>query len=226
MCGRMTLTNSDLAGVAALLDAKFEPADASRFGARYNVAPTDLHWVLVAGDKPGERCIVPAVWGLPSPKAGYVINVRGESVARGAFRSRQHALALADGFLEWRREGKHRQPIWYRGQGPLLLMASVVAPLGDASSKAPIGFSVITVAANDDVAPVHDRMPALISAPQIDEWLAGAGVELLRPSPTGTLSATPVSERVNRVRNDDPECLVAAQTSAGARRQLSLFGAQ
>ena len=33
-------------------------------------------------------------------------------------------------------------------------------------------------------------------------------MDLIAPAPEGALVATPVSKHVNKVKNDDPECLV------------------
>jgi putative SOS response-associated peptidase YedK len=201
----MGLTRRNLQEIADELEASFDADDAARFRTRYNVAPTDQHWLLVA-DAAGQRRIVPAVWGLPSAKRP-VINVRGESVRRGAFRSRSRGLAIADGFFEWLRQGRARRPFWYhRPDDRLLLLATVGEPLAG-SARAATAFAVITVPANPDTAPVHERMPAIIAREHVDEWLRAPAPALLTPPPAGTLVATEVSSRVNRVENDDAACL-------------------
>src|SRR5438067_857666 len=132
MCGRATITRIELEEIAAELDADLDAADAERYRPRYNLGPTDLSWLLVLTD--GRRRIVPAVWGLPGGKKP-IINVRGESIARGAFRHHQHALFIADGFYEW--HAASRQPHWLRpADGGLLLLAALDAPLAAASSRA------------------------------------------------------------------------------------------
>jgi putative SOS response-associated peptidase YedK len=218
MCGRATITRIELEEIANELGADLDAADAGRYRPRYNLAPTDLSWLLVLTE--GKRRIVPAVWGLPGNKKP-IINVRGESIARGAFRHHPHALFIADGFYEWHPASK--QPHWLRrADGKLLLLAAIDAPLAAASSRAALATSVITVAAGPDVAPLHDREPALIAPERADEWLRGGGSELLQPAPAGTLTATPVSARVNRVANDDPMCILPVPAAA---RQRSLFDA-
>ena len=60
------------------------------------------------------------------------------------------------------------------------------------------------------VRPVHDRMPALLRAADLDVWLGAPAtadaVALIGPDRVA-LVATPVSRRVNSVANDDPACL-------------------
>ena len=216
MCGRATITRIELEEIAADLGADFDAADGARYRPRYNLAPTDLCWLLVSTD--GRRRIVPAVWGLPGGKRP-VINVRGESMARGAFRHHAHALFITDGFYEWHPGSKQPYRLHAAGGG-LLLLAAIDAPLAAASSRAALAASVITVEAGPDVAPLHDREPAVITREHADEWLSGGGLELLQPAPPGTFLSTPVSKRVNRVANDDPMCILPAPASP---RQRSLF---
>jgi putative SOS response-associated peptidase YedK len=218
----MTLTRRELDSIADELDAELDAGEAARYRQRFNVAPTDLHWLLIA-DQDKRRRIVPAIWGL-SGKQRPLINVRAESIQRGAFRHHRHGLAIADGFYEWRGGKGARQPLWYhRPASGLLLLATVDAPLGG-SAKAAIAFSVVTVAANEDTAPVHDRMPAIIAPSAVDEWLGQPALELLTPPPPGTLVATEVSSRVNYVEHDDAACLEPApQERSQPPQQLSLL---
>jgi putative SOS response-associated peptidase YedK len=72
-------------------------------------------------------------------------------------------------------------------------------------------------------------MPALLTAEQVDLWLGASSpatlVSLLQPAPADALCATPVSSRVNSVRNDDPACLAAPEPepSAPLPHQLRLL---
>jgi len=72
--------------------------------------------------------------------------------------------------------------------------------------------AVITVPANVDVAPVHDRMPAILPRASYAAWLAQdtpapAALGLLHSLPDGLLRARPVSSHVNHTGHDDPLCL-------------------
>jgi putative SOS response-associated peptidase YedK len=196
MCGRMTLTPDDFAEVAAALGAVADPALAASYRPRFNLPPTDPHMIVVAGKR-----LVPARWMYGPAKQ---INARAETVARngltkGALASRR-CLVPADGFYEWLGAKGRRQPIWFHAPpGQLLTFAGIFDLDGN--------FAVITTAANDEVAPVHDRMPAILLGAERDAWLAGPDTQLLRPAPGGALERTPVSQRVNSVANDDRACL-------------------
>jgi putative SOS response-associated peptidase YedK len=70
-------------------------------------------------------------------------------------------------------------------------------------------FTIITVPANDLVAAIHDRMPAIRHREDYDRWL---GIEpdprdALRPFPSELLRMWPISTRVNSTLNDDEHLL-------------------
>jgi putative SOS response-associated peptidase YedK len=227
MCGRVTLTRDDIAEIADDLEAQISAADAARYRRRYNVAPSDRHWIVQCDSD--RRILLPAVWGyLASGRP--LINVRGEQVASGAgfkeaFRSRR-CVVVTDGFFEWTAD---RSPFWYhRGDAGLVLLGG----LYQSSAGAPTGhvhprFTILTTRPNRLVAQVHDRMPVVLSEADVADWLNAPptrAAELIAPAEEHTLVATPVSRRVNSVKHDDPECLAPFSGSAAAENpQRNLF---
>lgn len=216
----MTLTRQDVDLLADELDAVVDPGDASLYRPRYNIAPTDTHFVLVAEP---QRTLRPAVWGFTSPdKSAPVINARAETITqRPLFRwalNKARCIVPGDGFFEWTGPAERRQPIWFHSpSGGLLLMAGLCAPGRDGQPA----FVVLTTDANALVRQAHDRMPVILDADQAKKWLAGPSVELLAPAADQVLVGTPVSSRVNSVRNDDPSCLGPADQPP--EPQLPLF---
>ncbi len=109
MCGRFTLTRRKLEELAASLDAEVLPDDAPLYRPRYNIAPTDPHWILRT--KREERQLISAKWGLvnswqtDAKGAFKQINARSESApSRPAFRDayvHRRCAVPADGFFEW-----------------------------------------------------------------------------------------------------------------------------
>lgn len=74
-------------------------------------------------------------------------------------------------------------------------------------------FTVLTTEANELVKDVHDRMPVILEPEAWAPWLSQkvnqpASVRpFLKPYSADQMKAYPVSDRVNRVANDDPKCI-------------------
>jgi putative SOS response-associated peptidase YedK len=74
--------------------------------------------------------------------------------------------------------------------------------------------SILTTTPNALLADVHNRMPAILSPENYDLWLdpglerVNAVTELLSPFDARLMKRYPVSNRVNFVKNDDPDCAV------------------
>lgn len=222
MCARTTLTRKDLREIAEDLAAELSEEDARLYRPRYNAAPSETLWLLRAGAD--RRIIAPAVWGyLASGRP--LINVRGEKIGLGAsfreaFASRRCGV-ICDGFFEWNRR---HQPTWFhRADGGLLILGGLYQR-PPAASELP-RFTILTTRPNPLVAAVHDRMPLVVPTERIDDWLhdeAARVIDLFAPAPEAALIATPVSTRVNSVRNDDPACLVPVEPGT-QDRQRELF---
>src|SRR3954453_7557146 len=229
MCGRATLTNDDFEGIAAELDAEYSADDAQLYRPRYNIAPSDVHWIVESGAD--RRVLRPAVWGYRASGGRPLINVRGEQVGSGrgfrdAFQGRR-CLVVTDGFFEW---DAAKAPFWFhRADKKLVLLAGLFQPPGsDATPSGPPRprFTILTTLPNRLVARVHDRMPVIIPPAAIDEWLTATPAEAAAPTwsaPDDSLVATPVSKRVGSVKNADPAVLAPPDPAAVKPTQGSLF---
>lgn len=200
---------------------------------RFNVAPSSEVWVVhdVHSDSPPHgrsavapiRVLEPMRWGLvPSwatdPAIGNrLINARAETAAtkpsfRAAFR-RRRCLLPVDGFYEWAPvPGQRAKQPWYftaADAGPLALGGLWEHHHGDV----PPTCTILTTAADDIVAPVHHRMPVVLSPASWDAWLdpdlddrdAVEGL-LAGTGPTG-LTARRVGTAVGNPRNDGPSLI-------------------
>lgn len=226
MCNRFTLTLADRDLLAKQLGVPVESIPEEDYRPRYNVAPTDWHWILRMRRE--DRELLPARWGLINSWAkdrrigARQLNARAETIAtKSAFRDafeRRRCAVPADGFFEWTGPRHARQPLWYhRPDGDLLLFAGLYEswrpPDAPADQQWERTFTIVTTEANGLIAPIHDRMPAILPDDLVDDWLfgedrdTGALLTLLRRAPDSLLEATYVSPRVNSVRNDDPACL-------------------
>ena len=200
-----------------------ESFDEQEYRPRYNVAPTQRHWVMRMDRE--DRALLPARWGLvnswatDSKRAFRQINARAETVDqraayRAAFASRR-CVVPADGFFEWSGPKNNRMPQWFhRPDGGLLLFAGLYEAWCPKPDAPEVTFSIITTEANAVVGEVHDRMPVILDDAVVDDWLHPGEMAvderkaLLIPAPDALLARTTVSPRVNSVKNDDVSCLV------------------
>jgi putative SOS response-associated peptidase YedK len=229
MCGRYTL-KTGAEELTSFLQATLA-VDASGLGhsPRFNVAPTQSAPVVLNRAPP-----LPANlrWGLvpswaESPAVGSrLINARAETLATSpAFRAalrRRRCLVLADGFFEWRRAGRVREPIYLSlADGRPFALAGLWEYWRDSEGQGLSTFTIVTVAANAFVAPIHNRMPAILPPADWPQWLEPAEVApdvvapLCRPAPADWLRAWPVSPLVNSPRQDGPGCVEALPTLFG-----------
>jgi len=225
MCGRFTLTYRDMERFAVEFGVALTDTDRKCYRPRYNIAPTDEHW-LVRG-RLEERELLSGRWGLvnewssDAKRAARQINARAETVDRShafraAFKTRR-CVVPADGYFEWMGPKNARQPFWFhREDGGLLFLAGLYECWFTEPEAPQTTFTILTTDANRVVEPVHDRMPVLLDAGSVDEWIFTPETHrarlhaLLTPAPDDAVVATPVNPRVNSVRYDDPECLAVA----------------
>ncbi len=222
MCGRFTLSRQDRVSLARELGVPLGQLPEDSYRPRYNIAPTNKHWIMRMEYE--DRELLRARWGLinngaKDAKIGYrQINARAETLDkrpafRGAFKKRR-CVVPADGFFEWTGPKSARQPIWFhRPDGSLLLFAGLYESWQREPGEWEPTFTIITADANATIEPIHNRVPVILPDDVIDEWLhprqddLAALSGLLVPARDNVLVGTPVSPRVNSVKNDDPACL-------------------
>ena len=209
MCGRFAFY-SPAEATAALFGVEAAP----EVQPRYNIAPTQYVAAIRQGDD-RERELVMLRWGLvpfwaKDPTIGNrMINARAETVAekpsyRAAYRHRR-CLVLADGFYEWQRVDDTKTPHYISlASGEPFALAGLWENWKDRESDATLQTTtLITMAANDFMTPLHHRMPMILQADTADEWLAGSNDLLDGISErTPRLRAWPVDRRVNNARNE------------------------
>ena len=218
MCGRIVRTSP-----AEVLAAEFgaQPPVSVDLRPRYNLCPgEDLIVVVQKGE---ERRLGTVRWGFVPGFAPALdgaprsINARAETVAvrapfRDAFR-RRRCLVVADGFYEWRREGRRRQPylVRLRSHRPMAL-AGLWERWRPREGEPLLTGLVITCPATGRLAAIHDRMPVILDREATARWLDPALDDealraLLAPAPDEELEIGAASLLVNSPRNDSPACL-------------------
>lgn len=251
MCGRFALT-----ATPAEVEHVFGVADCHPFPPRYNIAPTQPILMVEAGpvrphgsNLPHRQAVL-VRWGfIPSwaknPRdLSLIINARAETAAekpsfRAAMRHRR-TLVPASGFYEWKRfsDGTSRA-CWLRPtQCDLIAFGGLMETWSEPGGSEIDTGAILTTRASADIRPIHDRMPVVIRPEDFDRWLDCRTQEprhvadLLEPVEEGFFEAIPVSDRVNRIRNDSPDLQARVEEKRQADRrdpmaaegqQLSLF---
>jgi putative SOS response-associated peptidase YedK len=221
MCGRITLKTAP----RVKLHGVYSP-DLS-FEARYNIAPTQE--VFVVADFGSGLELRTIVWGLipaRSTDSKRLINARSETIdVKPSFKEsfrRRRCLIVADGFYEWKRSGKSKQPFYFH-----LNDQSTFAIAGIWESRGPQkSCAIVTTSANEVMEPIHNRMPVILPPDDYRLWLdprtdLDSLRNLLIPFPAATMSFHPVSTAVNSAQNDSAELVKREDCEIGT--QPSLF---
>ena len=190
----------------------------------YNVAPSQQVAVVMFDEK---KRLVSMKWGLipawsDDPSIGNrLINARAETLAdKPSFREafiRQRCLVIADGFYEWQKRGRTRQPYFIhlkagRPFGFAGLYDLWTTPEGELIRSC----TIITTEPNEVMKPLHDRMPVILAKQFEDAWLDpynpdhASLAQMLRPYSAEEMDVYTVSPLVNSPANDSPECMAPA----------------
>lgn len=237
MCGRYRLSRSK-----QLVEEHFDTvSDEPDWSSRYNIAPTQPVPVIRQNPKEPRRELSLLRWGLIpswakdtsiSPK---MINARSETAATlPAFRDTlkfRRCIIPADGFYEWQKTGKAKQPYCFEvNDGKLFAFAGFWDRWKDPNGNWVNTCSILTTVPNTVTSPVHDRMPVILNPDAYDLWLdpgmrdMDAASELLKPYDARLMRRYPVSTRINNVVNDDEEC--SKPVTHDAQAQACLFPSQ
>lgn len=218
MCGRYRLSRRK-----QIIAEHFETADwQDDWSPRYNIAPTQQVPVIRQHPKEPVRQLSKMKWGLiptwakDTSSAARMINARSETAhTLPAFREamkRRRCLVPADGFYEWQRAAKSKQPYCFEvSDGELFAFAGLWDGWKNTEGQWIKTCSILTTTPNAVTLPVHDRMPVILDRESYDLWLDPGMTdvqvvsELLKPYDARSMRSYPVSTRVNHVGNDDEE---------------------
>ena len=192
MCGRYaSFTPPD--AVARLMKVRRQIPN---IAPSWNVAPSQEAMVVRRHPESGDRRLGPLKWALvphwskDPAKERKPINARAELVTRtpmfrDAFASRR-CLVPADVFYEWQTLlGGAKQPYAIaRVDGRLLTFAGLWEGWRGPAGEVLRTFAIIVTAANDQMEPIHDRMPVIIDEEDWPLWLGeveGDPTQLLPP---------------------------------------------
>lgn len=218
MCGRFIQCTSGEA-----LAKRFHLPITPDLTPRYNVAPSQSVGVIRVTHA-GHREFVALRWGLvpawsPEPRTAYsTFNARAETVAdkptyRQAFR-RRRCLIPADGFYEWRRVGKRKQPYCIAPTDGEPFAFAGLWERWEQDETVVESCTIVVTTANATIAPLHDRMPVILARADEARWLDPALTDpailqpLLMPRAPERVRVWLVGTAVNRPDTDGPDLMV------------------
>jgi len=219
MCGRYRLSRRK-----QIIEEYFDASDwQDDWSPRFNIAPMQPVPVIRQHPKDSVRLISALRWGLipnwarDASIASGTINAKSETVAnKPAFRDPlrlRRCLIPADGFYEWKRTARSKQPFCFEvNHGELFAFAGIWDGWKNPDGQWIKTCSILTTTPNAVTATVHDRMPVILDPDSYDLWLdpgmqnIAAISKLLKPHDARLMRCYPVSSRLNHVTNDDADC--------------------
>lgn len=215
MCGRYSISKK-----AREIGEHFSVTIPSAFqGERFNAAPSQS-LPVIAMDEP--LSLQMFQWGLKAPwknasgESSLVINARSESLRAKKMFSRlldsQRCIIPADGFFEWEKTGKIKQPWRFllENEG-LFSFAGLFDLLEAADGKRYHAFSIITTQANSLLEGIHHRMPVILDKEGHAAWLTETSPslldDLLQPFPSEKMKRYKVSPKANSAAINTPELI-------------------
>ena len=211
MCGRIDA--HDPIGVNNLISILDIVLPEERFPPRYNIAPSAK---LAAVCYEHGYAIAEMTWGLLPPWAKAdirpLINARAETIReKPSFKNlikHTRTIVPVNGFYEWQRGGARKHSYHFSSADETALALGAIYQSGADGERQ---CCIVTTTANDVMAPVHDRMPVIISRETMSDWLRSeddAGIDaLMRPCPDAWLQVKEVTSYVNNARNEGERCI-------------------
>lgn len=216
MCGRYALFQ-----VEQLRD-RFQIANSLPDGVRprYNIGPSQLEPVIV--DRNGASEVLAMKWGFiprwakdSSSIFRYkTFNARSEGIFEKPIWKKairvSRCLVPANGFYEWKNVEDGKQPFFISpSDSQLFSFAGVYGKWQDQTGFEWGTYAIITTQPNQDMSPIHDRMPVILHAEDEATWLDPTMDDpdllagLMQPYPDNMLTISEVSRDVNTIKTDD-----------------------
>ena len=221
MCGRATLTKIEKE-IEKRFMATFYSDELKRYNPlpSFNIAPTHIHPVLTGTNNQHLSLfrwgLIPH-WAKEASIGSKMINARMETLReKNAFKNaleQRRCLVPFDGFYEWKKTdyGKIPHRIVLKDQ-EIFSIAGLWETWPSPSGERISSFTLITIPANEFMAPIHDRMPAILQADVERKWIdpklsVEEAMSFLLPYPDDLMESYTVSEKVNKVKYNDPSLI-------------------
>jgi len=222
MCGRYTLYDT-----AHFRDAfRVDKNTQLDLKDNYNVSPGQ-YMPVITSDGIGKQLSL-MKWGFIPPwtkdiSKGYKpINAKSETAFESPmWRSailHHRCLVPSHGFYEWQvqEDGKTKVPYFiYPKYNQLFSFAGLYSTWKDVEGKDIQSFTIMSTEPNKEMAPIHDRMPVILTPGEETNWLSPHNDNrerlepLLHPYHDNGLEMYKVSSDVNSPRNNDKNLVQA-----------------
>ncbi len=164
----------------------------------------NLHWGLIPS------------WSKDRKISNHLINARAETLTekpsfRNAYQHRR-CLIPATGFFEWQTTEFGKKPYHIHQPDNAIFAFAGLWEHWEHQQETVYSCTIITTVANDKIAPIHDRMPVIITPDFYSRWLDknNTAVEItdfLAADAYSSMQLIPISTRVNNPLHNDEECL-------------------
>jgi putative SOS response-associated peptidase YedK len=227
MCGRTPLS-TDYSEIKIALKLG-DDAPAPNTEPDWNTGPTKDQLVVYLDGETRQRACEKMRWGLiprwaREPWAEFPThNAKVETLTekpmwRGPWGDGLRCLIVTDGFFEWDKRKKRKQPYAIaRAKRQLTVMAGLWDTWRSRTGEIFKSCTVITTTANELIEPLHDRMPVIVPEKDWRKWLGEEPateaelLALLKPYPAADMELWPVSRRVGDIKNNGPDLVVPVE---------------
>lgn len=218
MCGRYVLKSplDEIIEEYQLDEAYYEEDE------DYNIAPGS--WIPNIIESENKRLMQNFYWGLiPSWSkdqsfAAKTFNARVETLTeKASFKAaykRRRSIIPANGYYEWKKEGKNKKPSYiFLKNNKLMSMAGLWESWNSPDGSLILSCSIITTKACNKLKDIHHRMPLILDKDTINIWLHHKTEdtehlkEFLIPYDSNKLDLYLITTYVNSVKNNSPKCI-------------------
>lgn len=223
MCGRfiVSYTYNEL---LQFMSSKFDifDLDPSIEVPNYNVSPgTNVLSIINDGENYRAGTFK---WGfIPSfakstKSSNKMINSRIEGIeSKAAFKDsfiNKRCLVLANGYYEWKKVGKSKQPFLIQNiNKKMFFFPGIWSKYINNDNEVIYSTSIITKEANHLISDIHTRMPVILNEENAKEWLkptlkdSDKLLQILNLDGNEDIVKMRVSEYVNKTSNNSPKCI-------------------
>ncbi|MDD1679736.1 MAG: SOS response-associated peptidase [Methanomicrobiales archaeon] len=218
MCGRFTIA------IAAGFFDRFQVAKESSplLESHFNITPAQEIPVIISTEG-GNHVVVLMTWGLVPAWASdrhtghHPINARAENLTEkpmfsGLVEDRR-CLIPANGFFEWKKTGTTKIPSYIHRKDDALFAFAGLYDVWKREQPPLCSCTIVTTTPNLVVAPLHDRMPAILRRDDESVWLEKKRLDrvtlsrILSPYPAEELESYRISRLVNDTSIDSVEVI-------------------